>query len=126
MKFDLNQVTIMVKNMEKSIEFYQTLGLKLIVDARPKYARFECMHGDSTFSLHESNESGTKNIWLYFETKTLDADVRALQNKGVVFECLPTDQSWLWREARLKDPDGNQLILYYAGENRKDPPWRLR
>ncbi|MEM7380928.1 MAG: VOC family protein, partial [Bacteroidota bacterium] len=40
-------------------------------------------------------------------------------------EELPRDQSWLWREARLKDPDGNTLILYHAGENRKNPPWRI-
>jgi hypothetical protein len=37
-----------------------------------------------------------------------------------------TDQTWLWREARLKDPDGNQLILYSAGKNRKDPPWKIK
>ncbi len=125
MNFDLNQVTISVKNIERSIEFYQILGLKLIVKALPRYARFECLNGNSTFSLHESGESGTNNIWLYFETETLDDDVDKLQRKGIVFESLPTDQSWLWREARLKDPDGNLLILYYAGVNRKDPPWRL-
>ncbi|HWV65553.1 VOC family protein, partial [Chitinophaga sp.] len=101
------------------------LGLKLIVKALPRYARFECLNGNSTFSLHESGESGTNNIWLYFETETLDDDVDKFQRKGIVFESLPTDQSWLWREARLKDPDGNLLILYYAGVNRKDPPWRL-
>lgn len=125
MNFDLNQVTISVKNIERSIEFYQVLGLKLIVKALPRYARFECMNGNSTFSLHESSESGTNNIWLYFETETLDDDVDKLQRKGIVFETLPADQSWLWREARLKDPDGNLLILYYAGVNRKNPPWRL-
>lgn len=125
MKLDLNQVTIMVKDIEKSIEFYQTLGLKLIVKALPKYARFECLGGDSTFSLHESEASGTSNIWLYFETEHLDEDVDTLLAKGVLFESLPSDQSWLWREARLSDPDGNQLILFHAGKNRKNPPWRL-
>lgn len=125
MNLDLNQVTVSVRNIEKSIEFYQALGLKLIVKALPRYARFECMGGNSTFSLHESDESGTNNIWLYFETETLDDDINKLQEKGIVFESLPVDQPWLWREARLKDPDGNLLILYHAGHNRKSPPWRL-
>ncbi len=43
----------------------------------------------------------------------------------MVFQEMPTDKSWLWREARLQDPDGNQLVLYYADRNRKDPPWKV-
>lgn len=41
------------------------------------------------------------------------------------FDQEPVDQRWLWREARLKDVDGNQLILFYAGKNRLNPPWRI-
>ena len=37
----------------------------------------------------------------------------------------PVDQPWQWREARLRDPDGNRLCLFHAGENRLNPPWRL-
>jgi hydroxymethylpyrimidine/phosphomethylpyrimidine kinase len=43
----------------------------------------------------------------------------------VTFEQLPSDQSWLWREARLTDPSGNPVCLYQADENRRYPPWRL-
>ncbi len=35
------------------------------------------------------------------------------------------DMPWLWREARLRDPDGHRLCLLRARENRKHPPWRL-
>ena len=48
-----------------------------------------------------------------------------LVKKGIVFEQLPKEQSWLWKEAYLKDLDGNQLIIYSAGKNRKNPPWRI-
>ena len=27
--------------------------------------------------------------------------------------------------AYLRDPDGNRLCLYFAGENRVNPPWRV-
>lgn len=124
---NLNQITVPTLNLEKSISFYQTLGLELIVKSSPHYARFVCPDGDSTFSLHLVDELPTGNgIMVYFECEALDETVEELVSKGLSFDQMPTDQSWLWREARLKDPDGNQIILYYADENRLNPPWRLK
>lgn len=122
----LNQITVPSLDVEKGTEFYQQLGLHLIVDARPNYVRFELPDGDATFSLHkvEALPNG-EGIYVYFQEENLDAFVAELQAKGIHFHLLPTDQPWLWREARLKDPDGNQLIIYSAGENRKNPPWRV-
>jgi len=123
---NLNQITLPVLNVEKAIAFYQILGFKLIVESLPEYARFQCKEGDSTFSLHRVDVLPTGNgIWIYFESEDLDIRVAELQTKDIVFEELPTDKPWLWREARLKDPDGNKLILYKAGENRLSPPWRI-
>jgi hydroxymethylpyrimidine/phosphomethylpyrimidine kinase len=31
----------------------------------------------------------------------------------------------MWREARLRDPSGNTIFLYKAGEARRFPPWRM-
>lgn len=122
---NLNQVTIQVTDIAKSIEFYSQLGLRLIVKA-DHYARFECPDGDSTFSLHSTDGlQSAGNTWIYFECGHLDPEVKKLQDKGFVFEALPEDKSWLWREARLRDPDGHLILLYYAGNNRKSPPWRI-
>ncbi len=123
---NLNQVTVPSLDVEKSIAFYQKLGLNLIVKSLPNYARFECLDGKSTFSIHlsESLPSGD-GIWIYFECEDLEKQVNTLVDKGITFETLPEDQAWLWKEARLKDPDGNQLILFFAGENRLNPPWRI-
>jgi uncharacterized glyoxalase superfamily protein PhnB len=66
-----------------------------------------------------------EGIWVYFECENLDEYVQELAEKGIEFEEMPNDKSWLWKEARLKDPDNNQLILFYGGENRKNPPWRV-
>ena len=122
----LNQVTVSVVDIERSIEFYEKLGLRLIVKALPDYARFELDQGVSTFSLHKVDKplEGT-GVWIYFELEDLDDSVRKLLESGFVFEELPTNMPWLWREARLKDPDNHQLILYFAGDNRKNPPWRI-
>ncbi len=62
---------------------------------------------------------------IYFEDENLDTLVEELQAKGFVFTQLPKDETWLWREAHLLDPDGNKIILFKAGKNRKNPPWRI-
>ena len=123
---NLNQITVPSLNITKSISFYQTLGLKLIVKS-DHYARFECPDGNSTFSIHLAEELPKgAGISVYFECANLDEKVNELIRKGITFDQLPKDQTWLWREAYLKDPDGNQLILFYAGENRLNPPWKLQ
>jgi catechol 2,3-dioxygenase-like lactoylglutathione lyase family enzyme len=123
---NLNQVTIYSTNPTGSIEFYQKLGLRLIVDSAPRYVRFECPDGDSTLSIHiTENVSNFQNTVLYFECENLDEEVKRLKGLGLTFEQEPIDQTWLWREAHLKDVDGNKVILFYAGENRKNPPWRV-
>ena len=123
---NLNQITVPSLDVERSMNFYQKMGLKLIVKALPRYIRFELPKGDATFSVHLVAELPKgSGVVVYFETDTLDADVKRLQELGIVFETQPTMQTWLWREARLKDPDGNQIILYHAGDNRKNPPWRI-
>ena len=106
--------------------FYEKLGLILIVKSLPDYARFLCRDGNSTFSLHRVEKQITKEgIWVYFEVPDLDNYVHGLIKKGIVIEELPNDKPWLWKESRLKDPDNNQIILYFAGENRIKPPWRI-
>lgn len=123
---NLNQVTVPSHDLIKAVAFYRTLGLRLIVDSMPRYARFECPDGESTFSIHYV-ESAVENegVVVYFECENLDDYVARLMEKGVVFDLKPVEQTWLWREAHLRDPDGNRLILYHAGINRKYPPWRI-
>lgn len=112
-------------DLDRSIAFYQLLGLRLIVHTNMHYARFECPEGDATFSLHLVDAlPGGKGVVVYFENESLDQVVDKLVHKGIHFESMPVDQPWLWREARLNDPDGHEIILYQAGENRKNPPWR--
>jgi len=124
---NLNQVTLPSTNVERSVVFYRALGFSLIVSNLPKYARFECPVGGSTFSLdHVESPPKGSAVVVYFECVNVDATYSELHARGITFESPPTDQPWLWREAYLRDPDGNVLCLYYAGANRQHPPWRLR
>lgn len=122
----LNQVTLPATDVEHSIEFYTRLGLRLIVHSEGSYARFECPDGDSTLSVHRvTNPVASNGVVIYFEYDDLDDAVSSLKEQGLKFSSGPADMTWLWREARLTDPDGNVICLFKAGENRRNPPWRL-
>lgn len=122
---NLNQITVPAIDMADSVDFYRRLGLNLIVST-PDYARFECPQGQATFSLHRvERRRDTTDIVVYFEIEALDRKVADLQQAGLEFLQPPTDEPWLWREARLLDPVGNLICLYWAGENRLNPPWRI-
>jgi hydroxymethylpyrimidine/phosphomethylpyrimidine kinase len=120
----LNHVTVGCRDYAASVNFYKSLGLDLIVDSPSSgYARFEAPNG-VTFSIHLSENVASSTI-VYFESNRLHAWVTELASQGFAFEQLPQDESWGWREARLLDPAGNIVCLYYAGENRRYPDWRI-
>lgn len=121
---NLNQVTVPVKDMNACVQFYLKLGFTQIVDT-PHYARFLCPEGSSTFSLLLEEGEFHNGATIYFEHEKLDEWVARLQQSGFEFDQNPEDQSYLWREAILHDPSGNKIKLYWAGENRLNPPWRV-
>ena len=122
----LNQITAACKDLAQSIAFYQLLGLRLIVRSET-YARFELPAGEATFSLHVvDGEIPRANApQLYFECSDVDFEVRRLKLAGVTIEREPVMQSWQWYEAWLRDPSGNQVCLFHAGDIRRYPPWRI-
>lgn len=116
---DLNQVTIPCKDYAASVAFYRTIGLRQIVDDPPRYARFESSNG-ATFSIHLVELiADNPHFIVYFEVENVDATVAQLKAKGLTIDDGPTDQEWLWREAYLRDPAGNMICIYHAGENRR-------
>ena len=122
----LNQVTVTGTNYERSVDFYRRLGLHQIVDSPDTgYARFETA-GGVTFSVQiDPEERIIATTAMYFECDDLDQRVEALARSGITFEHGTRNQPWMWREARLRDPDGNIIFFYKAGENRRFPPWRM-
>lgn len=122
---DLNQVTLPCTDYDASVRFYRALGLTLIVDSPPRYARFETPTG-ATLSIHRSDSTDSiGDTVIYFEVANVDLAVRKLQAAGLEFDSEPADQDWLWREAYLRDPAGNSICIYHAGNNRRNPPWRV-
>jgi catechol 2,3-dioxygenase-like lactoylglutathione lyase family enzyme len=124
---NLNQVTVEVTDINRSRSFYERLGLTLIVSS-DHYARFVCAgqgQDAATFSIHLADAVMPGRTGIYFECDDLDGRVQLLKAAGIRFDSGPEDQRWLWREAWLRDPDGNRICLYFAGPNRLDPPWKI-
>lgn len=122
----LNHVTLAVEDVEASAHFYTRLGLIQIVASYPDYARLLAPLGDTTLSLRRAGpgeQAGGASI--HFEVQDVDRRVGELRRAGFIFSSEPVDQPYLWREATLLDPDGYEIFIYHAGENRMNPPWRL-
>jgi hydroxymethylpyrimidine/phosphomethylpyrimidine kinase len=122
----LNQVTVTGTKYKRSVEFYSRLGLRQIVDSPDTgYARFETAGGVTLSVQIDPDEKILATTAIYLECDDLDHRVEQLARAGILFEHGPRNQPWMWREARLRDPDGNIIFLYKAGEARRFPPWRM-
>jgi organic hydroperoxide reductase OsmC/OhrA len=98
-----------------------------IVADYPSYARLLAPQGDTTLSLHKAAHPASQpSTSIHFEVDDVDRAVEELKRAGFSLDCDPVDQSYLWREAILLDPDGHRVFIYHAGKNRLDPPWGLR
>ncbi len=125
-KLTFNHAMIYTKDVGRAMQFYREwLGFKLIEDFRFEgksvYARLHAPGGDGTIALHQAGPGApvaSDGVRLYFEVRDLDGFCRGLQRRGFYFTQLPTMMPWGWRHAYLNDPDGHEISLYWAGENR--------
>jgi catechol 2,3-dioxygenase-like lactoylglutathione lyase family enzyme len=125
-KLTFNHAMIYVKEVQRSLGFYRDmLGFKLVDEFRyedkPVYARLRAPGGDGTIALHMAGPGAnlaSEGVRLYFEVRELDNFCRKLQAKGFYMTQMPRVMPWGWRHAYLNDPDGHELSLYWAGENR--------
>jgi hydroxymethylpyrimidine/phosphomethylpyrimidine kinase len=120
---NLDQVTLPATDYAASVAFYRTLGLRQIADSAGRYARFECP-GGSTLSIHVEEGLQVGDATIGFDSPDLDAWVERLLAAGVEFTALPQDRPWKMREAFLRDPAGNRIMLFRGGEYRRHPPGR--
>ena len=125
----VNHVMVAVTDMDRSVAFYEGLGFELIVrgsdDGTDTYARF-VLPGDATLSLHVDDTQDRRTTVIGLDCEgDLDGVIARWQAAGYAVVG-PYDQPWLWREAYLSDPDHKPSLLFDAGVNRLDPPWKLQ
>jgi catechol 2,3-dioxygenase-like lactoylglutathione lyase family enzyme len=118
-----NHIIIYVRDVERSLNFYKKLlQFRLIEKYEKDYARLQSPKGRTTIALHKIDQknfkAGSKSIVLYFETRNLERLCRKLATARVKFSQMPEMMPWGWTHAYLKDPDGHELSLYWAGKKR--------
>ncbi len=125
-KLSFNHAMVYVKDVQRALDFYtQKLGFRQLDEFRhegkPVYARLRAPGGDGSIALHQAGPGASvasDGVRLYFEIRELDEFCRKLQATGFVFTQRPQMMPWGWRHAYLNDPDGHEISLYWAGENR--------
>ncbi len=125
-KLSFNHAMLYAKDVQRALGFYHDLlGFKLVdefrYEGKPVYARLRAPGGDGTIALHLAGPGtslASDGVRLYFEIRELDGFCRKLQAKGFYITQMPRMMPWGWRHAYLNDPDGHEISLYWAGENR--------
>jgi catechol 2,3-dioxygenase-like lactoylglutathione lyase family enzyme len=119
-----NHAMIYCRDVARSAAFYRDqLGFRVVDEYPGAYTRLCSPSGGNTIALH-CLEDGQQlmpskaAMRLYFEVKALDAFCQRLATNGVAFEQMPKDMPWGWKHAYLKDPDGHEISLYWAGPAR--------
>ena len=122
-----NHAMIYVRQIAPALRFYRDrLGFRVIEtfawQGRPVYARLGSRRGRATIALHLPERGDKPNtrsgIRLYFEVKDLERLCARLKKAGVKFSQMPKLMPWGWKHAYLRDPDGYELSLYWAGPQR--------
>jgi catechol 2,3-dioxygenase-like lactoylglutathione lyase family enzyme len=110
--------TIAVRDKAAAIAFFGgVLGLKLVDENQPG-ATFEC-GGGTYLEIYPSEFVGTaKNTVAGFHVSDLEATMRELRSRGIVFEDYESPRTFEGiaqlgpnRGAWFKDPDGNIFAL---------------
>ncbi len=125
-QLSFNHAMIYLKDVGGGVAFYRNwLGFKVIEDYRHEgrsvYARLLAPAGDGTIALHQAGPGasvGSDGVRLYFEVRELDDFCQRLRKRGFVFTQQPQMMPWGWRHAYLNDPEGHEISLYWAGEQR--------
>lgn len=123
-RLEFNHAMIYTANLPRALEFYRDrLGFEVVDEYPGAYARMQSPGGRTTIALHclekaQRMDAASEGLRLYFEIRQLDAFCERLAAQGVKLDQPPKDMPWGWRHAYLRDPDGHELSLYWAGPKR--------
>jgi catechol 2,3-dioxygenase-like lactoylglutathione lyase family enzyme len=110
------QIAVVIHDLPRAVAFYRdTLGMRLLFEAQPMMAFFDCAGVRLMLSLPSAPEHDHPSSIIYYAVEDIQASAQALAGKGVVFEqqphvvaSLPHADVWI---AAFRDPDGNILEL---------------
>jgi catechol 2,3-dioxygenase-like lactoylglutathione lyase family enzyme len=113
-KINETNVTIMVKNLDQSIKFYESIGLKLKERWEDHYAMVET--SGITVGLHPSTERhlGSGSLSIGFMVDSIKEAMEMLEKKELAYKF---DDGKSGKYVHFEDPDGTNL--YFV-----EPKWK--
>ena len=112
----IGQISMNATDIPRAVAFYRdTLGMRLLFEAPPKMAFFDCAGVRLMLSLPETPEYDHPGSVLYFRVDDIDQAYAQLKERGVSFQGIPhliarMPDHELWM-AFFKDSEGNTLAL---------------
>ncbi|PYI50997.1 VOC family protein [Paenibacillus flagellatus] len=112
--FKSGNVTVMVADLNKAVQFYvDTLGLKLQHETEGHFAQIEAP-GLTIGLLHFTGDQGSQpgksgGMSIGFEVEQLESAVETLKSRGVEFHDAVEGKAA--QVVHFSDPDGNTLYL---------------
>jgi methylmalonyl-CoA/ethylmalonyl-CoA epimerase len=112
----LGQISMNARDLSRAVAFYRDrLGLRVLFDAPPKMAFFDCGGVRLMLSLPETPEYDHPGSVLYFRVDDIRRAHAELRARGVEFQDephliarLPDHDLWM---CFFRDPEGNTLAL---------------
>ena len=114
----LDVMVILIKDVNKTADFYKKLGFTITERTDIKVAT---QVGDFYIDFHDENvevnvESGKEpkglGIYIYVNVDDINTYYQSLLNKGLKPSSKPKNWSWGNREFVIKDPDGYKIVFY--------------
>jgi methylmalonyl-CoA/ethylmalonyl-CoA epimerase len=112
----IGQVAMNATDIPRAVAFYRdALGMRLLFEAPPKMAFFDCGTVRLMLSLPETAEYDHPGSVLYFRVDDIDQAYAQLKERGVMFRDqphliarMPDHELWM---TFFKDSEGNTLAL---------------
>ncbi len=112
----IGQISMNAHDIPRALRFYRdVLGMRLLFEAPPKMAFFDCAGVRLMLSLPEGEEYDHAGSVLYFRVDDIDQAHAALTERGVTFKDqphliarMPDHELWM---TFFKDSEGNTLAL---------------
>ena len=112
----IGQIAVIVHDLPRAVAFYRdTLGMRLLFEAPPKMAFFDCGGIRLMLSLPETPEYDHPSSIIYYKVDDIQQAAAVLQARDVVFDSpphliaqLPHADLWM---AFLRDADRNPVAL---------------
>lgn len=112
----IGQIAMNAHDIPRAVRFYRdTLGMRLLFEAPPKMAFFDCAGVRLMLSLPEEPQYDHPGSVLYYRVDDIDQAYATLSERGVAFidrphlvARMPDHELWM---SFFKDSEGNTLAL---------------